>query len=42
VVVVRADKGSRHGKVVDVMDLAKRIGFNKLAIAIKAKSAIME
>ena len=42
IIVVRADKGSRHGKVVDVMDLAKRIGFNKLAIAIQAKSAKME
>lgn len=42
IIVVRADKDSRHGKVVDVMDLAKRIGFNKLAIAIQAKSADME
>ena len=42
IVIVRADKDSRHGKVVDVMDLAKRIGFNKLAIAIQAKSANME
>ena len=40
--IVRADKDARHGKVVDVMDLAKRIGFNKLAIAIQAKSADME
>jgi biopolymer transport protein ExbD len=42
IVIVRADKDARHGKVVDVMDLAKRIGFNKLAIAIEAKSAAME
>jgi biopolymer transport protein ExbD len=42
IVIVRADKDARHGKVVDVMDLAKRIGFNKLAIAIQAKSAAME
>ncbi len=42
IVVVRADTGSRHGKVVEVMDLAKKIGFNKLAIAIQAKSAQME
>ena len=42
IIVVRADKGAKHGKVVDVMDLAKRIGFNKLAIAIRAKSAQME
>ena len=39
VVVVRADEGSRHGRVVEVMDLAKRIGFGKLAIAIKAKTS---
>ncbi len=38
VVVVRADEGSRHGRVVEVMDLAKRIGFGKLAIAIKART----
>lgn len=42
IVVVRADKGSRHGKVVEVMDLAKKIGFKKLAIAIQARSAQME
>ena len=39
VVVIRADKDSRHGRVVDVMDLAKKIGFGKLAIAIQAKTA---
>ena len=38
VVVIRADKASRHGRVVDVMDLAKRVGFEKLAIAIQAKT----
>ena len=42
IIVVRADEGAKHGKDVDVMDLAKRIGFNKLAIAIQAKSAKME
>jgi biopolymer transport protein ExbD len=42
VVVIRADKSSKHGRVVDVMDLAKRIGFEKLAIAIQAKSAAMQ
>lgn len=41
VVVIRADKASTHGRVVDVMDLAKRIGFNKLAIAIQAKTGAM-
>ncbi len=38
VVVIRADKGSRHGRVVEVMDLAKKVGFAKLAIAIQARS----
>jgi biopolymer transport protein ExbD len=42
VVVIRADKSSKHGRVVDVMDLAKRIGFDKLAIAIQAKTGSME
>lgn len=41
VVVIRADKASTHGRVVNVMDLAKRIGFNKLAIAIQAKTGAM-
>ena len=39
IVVIRADKSSKHGRVVDVMDLAKRIGFEKLAIAVQAKAA---
>jgi len=38
IVVIRADEGSKHGKVVEVMDLAKQIGFAKLAIAVKAKA----
>ena len=42
IIVIRADKGSRHGRVVEVMDLAKKIGFQKLAIAIKAQSATTE
>ncbi len=33
VVVIRADDGSRHGRVVEVMDLAKKVGFGRLAIA---------
>jgi len=37
VIVVRADEGAKHGRVVEVMDLAKRIGFRKLAIATKAR-----
>jgi len=42
IVVIRADEGTRHGKVVEVMDLAKRVGFAKLAIAIKANSGAVE
>jgi biopolymer transport protein ExbD len=38
IIVINADKGSRHGRVVDVMDLAKKVGFGKLAIAIQGKS----
>ncbi|HUT79207.1 MAG TPA: biopolymer transporter ExbD [Polyangia bacterium] len=37
VVVIRADEGTRHGRVVEVMDLAKRVGFAKLAIAVQAR-----
>lgn len=36
VVIVKADKGARHGKVVTVMDMAKRVGYSKLAIAVDA------
>jgi biopolymer transport protein ExbD len=42
IVVIRADEGTRHGKVVEVMDLAKRVGFAKLAIAIRAGSGEIE
>ncbi len=38
IVVIRADKSSKHGSVVEVMDLAKQIGFEKLAIAVQAKA----
>ncbi len=37
IIVIRADKKSQHGRVVEVMDLAKKVGFAKLAIAIQAK-----
>jgi biopolymer transport protein ExbD len=37
IIVIRADEGSRHGKVVEVMDMAKRVGFGRLAIATRAK-----
>ncbi len=42
IIVIRADKKSQHGRVVEVMDLAKKVGFSKLAIAIQAKSAAVE
>jgi biopolymer transport protein ExbD len=38
VVVIRADEGTRHGRVVEVMDLAKRVGFAKLAVAVQARA----
>ncbi|MBW2278888.1 MAG: biopolymer transporter ExbD [Deltaproteobacteria bacterium] len=41
-IVIRADEGSRHGRVVEVMDLAKRIGFGRLAIATQAKSGELD
>ncbi len=40
VVVIRADKASRHGRVVEVMDLAKKVGFGRLAIAIEGQSVV--
>jgi len=36
VIVVRADRDSRHGRVVEVMDLAKRVGFSRLAVAVQS------
>jgi biopolymer transport protein ExbD len=35
-VVIKADEGVQHGRVVQIMDLAKRYGLNKLAIATEA------
>jgi len=34
-VIIRADESTTHGNVVAVMDLAKNVGLNKLAIATK-------
>ena len=31
--IIQADEKSKHGKVVEVMDIAKKIGFHRLAIA---------
>ena len=36
-VVVKADKNALHGRVVEVMDMAKRIGIARLAIATAPK-----
>lgn len=35
-IIVQADTHTPHGKVVEVMDLARRIGFRQLAIATAA------
>ena len=39
VVIVKADKGARHGKVVSIMDMAKRVGYSRLAIAVHTPGA---
>jgi len=36
-VIIQADERVRHGKVVEVMDVAKTSGFNKLAIATRPR-----
>jgi biopolymer transport protein ExbD len=36
-VIIQADERVTHGKVVEVMDIAKTSGFNKLAIATRPK-----
>ncbi len=38
-VLVQADQGVRHGKVVAVMDLARRQGLSRLAIATREDAA---
>ena len=37
VVIVQADTDTSHGKVVEVMDVARRVGFQSLAIATMAE-----
>ena len=32
-VIIQADTGTHHGKVVEVMELAKQVGIERLAIA---------
>ena len=36
-VIVQADSKTDHGKVVEVMDLARQVGFRQLAIATEAE-----
>jgi biopolymer transport protein ExbD len=36
--LVQADEGVAHGRVVAVMDLARRVGLTRLAIATRAES----
>ncbi len=38
-VIIQADERVLHGKVVEVMDVAKTSGFNKLAIATRPKES---
>jgi len=38
IVIIRADDSVPHGKVVQVMDIAKSEGFSKLAIAVEQAS----
>ncbi len=38
-VVIKADKNALHGRVVDVMDMAKGMGIERLAIATAPKKA---
>jgi biopolymer transport protein ExbD len=36
-VVINADDGVEHGKVVEIMDQARQTGATKLSIAVKPK-----
>jgi biopolymer transport protein ExbD len=38
-VLVQADEGVAHGRVVAVMDLARRLGLQRLAIATRSEAA---
>ena len=38
-VVIKADKNALHGRVVDIMDMAKTMGIERLAIATAPKQA---
>src|SRR3954464_13187117 len=36
-VIIQADTGTHHGKVVEVMEIAKSVGLDKLAIATESE-----
>jgi len=38
-VLIQADEGVAHGRVVAVMELARRIGLQRLAIATRTEGA---
>jgi len=37
VVLIQADTDTKHGKVVEIMDIAKNAGFSRLGIAVEIK-----
>jgi biopolymer transport protein ExbD len=41
-VIIRADNDVPHGKVVEIMDIAKSEGLSKLAFAVQAMPALLE
>jgi biopolymer transport protein ExbD len=36
-VLIQADRSSKHGKLVEVMDMAKQVGFDRIGIGIEAR-----
>jgi biopolymer transport protein ExbD len=37
VILIQADRETRHGKVVEAMDIAKTVGFSRLGIAVEIR-----
>lgn len=37
IVLIQADRETKHGKVVEIMDMAKMAGFSRLGIAVEIK-----
>ena len=37
IVLIQADRETKHGKVVEVMDMAKMVGFSRLGIAVEIR-----